>query len=595
MLHALLEYAEQAGIDAEPGFAPKRVRWLLQFSPKGEYQGLMPASDDKKGREFPKVPHLKFSGDTPMRQFLVDTAQYALLYGEDDPDEKLLRKHGFFLDLLRQAGEAEPVLVRIVEALEDPDKLAKMHEELDAATPKVKPSDNITFVEMSGDVPRILVLQDTWHDWWRGHWPTLFKKKGKKGKSNGEMRSLLTGELVEPAKTHPKVKGLGDVGGNVETTLVGFNLDAFCSYGLEQSANAAVRSDTAEAYAAALNQLIAGHSHRLAGAKVVYWYTHDVPPESDPVAKLFEGVDLGEAEVQEEPPTQKDASAIAQANRRAGKLLQAVESGKASDLDGLGECRYRALTLSGNAGRAVVRDWMEGSFEDLAANVKQWFEDLSIVNRHGDGLTPEPKFLAVLGAMVRDLKEVHAPLETALWKSAIAGLPIPYEAMARTLARVRMDVINGESPRHARLGLLKAYLIRKEITEMQARLNEHEHCPAYVCGRIMAVLADIQRAALGDVGAGVVQRYYAAASATPALVLGKLVRGAQTAHLPKIEGGLKVWFDQQLADLWNRLDQAPPATMSLEDQTLFAMGYYQQKAQRKKKADVEAADTTETK
>ena len=36
----------------------------------------------------------------------------------------------------------------------------------------------------------------------------------------------------------------------------------------------------------------------------------------------------------------------------------------------------------------------------------------------------------------------------------------------------------------------------------------------------MALLAAIQEVALGDVGAGVVQRYYAAASTTPALVLG---------------------------------------------------------------------------
>jgi CRISPR-associated protein Csd1 len=594
MLHALLEYAEQAGIDAEAGFAPKRVRWLLQFSEEGEYVGLMPASDEKKGREFAKVPHLKFSGDTPMRQFLVDTAQYAVLYGEEDPGEKLLRKHGFFLELLREASDSDPILGRIAETLTDADVLAEIHAALDAATPRVKPSDNVTFVEMTSDGPRILVEQSTWHDWWRQHFPTLFKKKGKKGKTAEEMRCLLSGQLVEPAKTHPKVKGLGDVGGNVETTLVGFNLDAFCSYGLKQSANAAVSTDTAETYAAALNQLIAEHSKRLAGAKVVYWYTHDVPPAADPVATLFNGVDFGEAEVQEEAPTEKDASSVAQANRRAADLLGAIDSGERADLN-LGDCRYRALTLGGNAGRAVVRDWMEGSFEQLTVNVKQWFEDLSIVSRHGDGLAPDPKFLAVLGAMVRDLKEVHPPLETALWKSAVAGLPIPHEAMARTLARVRMDVINGESPRHARLGLLKAYLNRKEIAEMQPELNEHEKHPAYLCGRIMAVLADIQRAALGDVGAGVVQRYYAAASATPALILGRLVRLAQTGHIPKIEGGLKVWFDQQLAELWNRLDQAPPATMSLEDQTLFAMGYYQQKAQRKKKTDVEAPDTTETK
>ncbi len=125
---------------------------------------------------------------------------------------------------------------------------------------------------------------------------------------------------------------------------------------------------------------------------------------------------------------------------------------------------------------------------------------------------------------------------------------------------------------------------------MEPHLNEHENHPAYICGRIMAVLADVQRAALGDVGAGVVQRYYAAASATPALILGRLVRLAQTGHLPKVEGGLRHWFDSRLADLWARLESSPPASLTLEEQTLFAMGYYQQKAQRKTTND-DAADT----
>jgi CRISPR-associated protein Csd1 len=588
MLHALLEYAQQAGIDAEAGFKSKRVRWLLQFSSEGKYLGLIPASDDRKGREFPKVPHLQFSGDTPMRQFLVDTAQYALLFGTDEPDEKLLRKHTFFLDLLRESGTDEPVLARIAETLTDPAVLEEIQKDLEAATPKAKPSDNVTFVEMADSGARILVEQATWHNWWRSHWPTLFKKKGKKTKAPAKMRSVLTGELVEPAKTHPKVKGLGDVGGNVETTLVGFNLDAFRSYGLKQSANAAVSTDTAEVYAAALNKLIAEKSRRLAGAKVVYWYTHQVPVK--PFAITLDGLEFeDEPDDQPEQPTKGQ---VLQSTSRVGRMLEAVLTGKSQDMTLPKDCRYRAMTLCGNAGRAVVRDWMEGSFEQLLANVRKWFDDLSIINRYGDGPAPDPKFLAVLGGLVRDLKEVHPPLESALFHAAITGGPIPYEAMSRALARVRIDVINGESPRHARLGLLKAYLIRKEIADMQPQLNEHEDSPAYLCGRIMAVLADIQRVALGDVGAGVVQRYYAAASATPALILGRLVRLAQTGHLPKIDGGLRVWFDRQLAELWARLSQSPPATMTLEEQTLFAMGYYQQKAKRRNAAD--ESDTPET-
>jgi len=118
---------------------------------------------------------------------------------------------------------------------------------------------------------------------------------------------------------------------------------------------------------------------------------------------------------------------------------------------------------------------------------------------------------------------------------------------------------------------------------MTTELNECETDPAYLCGRIMAVLARIQAEAMPEVAVGVVQRYYAAASATPAITLGRMVRTAQIAHLPKIKKdkkGLTIWFENQLVEIWNKLNQAPPRVLNLTEQTLFAMGYYHQKAKR---------------
>jgi CRISPR-associated protein Csd1 len=583
MLHELVDYARRKGIAGEAGFTAKAVRWLLNFTPDGQYLGLIDLTDRTSKRPRPRifanVPHLKFSGDTGMRQFLVDTAQYALLYGEDEPSAKLLSKHAYFLRLLRDAAEVEPILARIADALDDPAVRAAICRELADQSPKAKPSDNVTFAVVGPDQTRTLVEETTWHEWWRAHFPGLFPKRRKAG----AMRCLLSGELAEPCRTHPKIKGLGDVGGNVETTLIGFNLDAFCSYGLKQSSNAAVSSEMAEQYAACLNSLIADSSRRLAGAKVVYWYVGEraVPPEDDVVAELLAGLDFGEAEVQEdhaEAPKPTPQREEAQALSRAAQLLDAIRTGKRPDLR---NCRYCAMTLSGNAGRVVVRDWMQGQFQDLAENVKAWFADLSIIRRDGLGLAPRPKFLAVLGGLVRDLKELPAPLETALWRAAAMNQPIPYEAMARALARTRVDFIQDNPSRHARMGLLKAFLRRKELCPMEPQLNEQLHHPAYVCGRIMAALGAIQYKALGDVGAGVVQRYYAAASATPGLVLGRLVRLAQTGHLPKIEPvGLRRWYENQLAEVWGLLKQAPPRSLTLEEQTLFAMGFYHQKARR---------------
>jgi len=120
---------------------------------------------------------------------------------------------------------------------------------------------------------------------------------------------------------------------------------------------------------------------------------------------------------------------------------------------------------------------------------------------------------------------------------------------------------------------------------MKPYLNEEHPAPAYHCGRMMAVLAKLQQAALGDVGAGVVQRYYAAASATPALVLGRLVRGGQF-HLNKLDPGLAHWYEERLGSIAARLGDSVPQTLTLEEQSLFALGYYQQWVDlRTKKSD----------
>lgn len=112
---------------------------------------------------------------------------------------------------------------------------------------------------------------------------------------------------------------------------------------------------------------------------------------------------------------------------------------------------------------------------------------------------------------------------------------------------------------------------------MTAYLNPDHPAAAYHCGRLLAVLANLQRAALGDVGAGVVQRYYAAASQTPGLILGRLVSNARN-HLGKLDGRLAYWYENQIADVMSRLQDSAPRILDLEGQGLFALGYYQQLA-----------------
>ena len=65
----------------------------------------------------------------------------------------------------------------------------------------------------------------------------------------------------------------------------------------------------------------------------------------------------------------------------------------------------------------------------------------------------------------------------------------------------------------------------------------------------MAVLDDIQYSALGDVGADVVQKFYATASTAPALVVGRIVKMAQYPSR-QTKSGLAYYHEKTLAEIF---------------------------------------------
>ncbi len=578
MLGALVSYARSHDLVTEPGFAPKVIRWGLVCSQEGRFLQVLPLAQDPKspGVTFRKCPELSQPeikrGGPGCRHFLSDSADVVTLLTDGEPDAKLLAKHAYFTDLLRQAAKTLPVLASIAETLEDAGVLSEIRSQLEAR--KAKPTDKVTF-SVLGASPPYLVDSTVWHDWWRRFRRSLAPpRKAGEGDAAELVRCLASGDLVKPAPTHPKIAGLADVGGLAMGDVVAaFKQESFCSYGLSQAANAPVSEEVAAEYRASLNYLLKEESQRLVGIKVVHWFKNRVPREEDPLAFLD---DAGTVE--------------AGAQQRARELLRALQSGARPDLL---DNRYFILTLSGASGRVMVRDWIEGQFEELVRSIDHWFSDLSISRRDGNGLAPPPRLLAVLGALVRDLDDLPPSLQATMWHVAVRQDRIPRQAMARTLSRLKIDIVTDQPLNHARVGLLKAFLIREGDPAMKPYLNEDHPDPAYHCGRLIAMLATLQYRALGDVGAGVVQRYYAAASTTPALVLGKLVRTSQF-HLDKLERGLARWHEGRIADTFGRIEQAIPTTLSLERQTVFALGYYQQIAADRSHPKAAAAPADET-
>lgn len=586
MIDQLVKYAVQEQLVSEPGFKSQTIRWALDFTADGQsdwqYLGLLPIGGEE-GYVFPKSPeltqpeHMRLKGGS---KFLYETAAVVALFGNIQQKEGI--KHDFFVNLLRKVSEHIPELqlLAVANALDDANVLHKIQDDLKQN--KVKPTEKVT-LRVNG---RFVLEDPRWHPWWR-----RFRGELQAGGHRDTMICFATGEPVVPALTHPKVRGLADVGRLRESSLVGFDKDSFVSYGLEQSRNAAVSEEGAAAYRAALEHLLQSHCKRLAGTKVVYWYSHSLPSDvDDPLAFLFDS-DSNVAAF-------KERSAL----DRARNLLNYLDTGSAEATELRGNIFY-VLTVSGAGGRVMVRDWAVGSFEQLAQNVANWFDSLQIVRFDGGGPAPDPGFERVVTCLLplkppsqnyADWVSALSSVRTRLLDSALLGERLPADVLGRILFNHNRFLLSGRlseaisrgnagveiSTLHARMGLLKAYHIKnKGDIHMKVSLNKEHPSVAYQCGRLLAIYSRLQEAALGDVGAGVVQRFYAAACATPALVLARLDRTARF-HLNSLrETGLQRWYLDQLTEVWNRIPERPPRTLNLEDQSLFALGYYHQLAE----------------
>ena len=100
--------------------------------------------------------------------------------------------------------------------------------------------------------------------------------------------------------------------------------------------------------------------------------------------------------------------------------------------------------------------------------------------------------------------------------------------------------------------------------------------------------------ALGKVNATIRDRYFGAASATPASVFPLLMRGAQN-HMGKLRKGSKgAWLEREVEEIIDRLKPPLPRALPLEAQGRFVLGYYHQRkgqfADRAAASEIESAD-----
>lgn len=566
-LHALYDRLEHdSSYQIAPhGYSLQKITFRVVISPQGQLADIQDARIPVGGKLRPNPVRVlgstKPSGSGLNPCFLWDNSAYLLGYRSEDEDPgRTAKSFDAFrtLHLERQSAIDSRAFDAVCSFLSswDPASAGSYTALAEAA------ATGFGVFQIQGE--NAWVHQDPRIDeWWRG------QSGGDDAGVTGTC--LVTGQEQPLARLHGKIKGVAG-GQGAGAPLVGFNEDAFASFGKEQSYNAPVGEDAAFRYTTALNALLDGpmsRKHRLTlGDTTVAFWTERPTATEDILARFaIEGSGaLDDTASQDEGQRQKVAA-----------FLRALREGREryTELEGDAENSFFFLLgLSPNAGRVAVRFFHRGTVAELLENLRRHHRDIGNVPAPAAGKRPaDPEFAPtwlLLRQTAREARDIPPVLAGALLRSIVTGALYPEAFYSAVLRRIAADrIVN-----YPRACVLKGYLNRNLKKEVTMGLDPARPDPAYRLGRLFAALEKTQRDALDNLNKTIRDSFYSSASATPGSVFPRLLRTYQH-HLAKLEGGRKVNRERLVQDILEPLGRFP-AHFGLADQGLFAIGYYHQ-------------------
>jgi CRISPR-associated protein Csd1 len=553
-----------------PGSSRQKISFCIVLNPDGslnQFESLLEQEGPRRRAKSMIVPGQNKPGGLGFNPcWLWDNSEYLLGYTDDQT--RMERAQRAFeasraMHLALEAGIAHPSYTSVCAFLRNwsPDKGAEHPE----------------FGEMSSNFGVFRIAGATQYV----HQQITFSKAGSKTSEHDAipMICLVSGEMKPVSRLHePKIKGVAGAQ-SAGALLVSFNANAFTSYGKEQSYNAPVGQTIVFRYANALNQLLSMPERRvrLAGATIVYWADHHTLVE-DAFAFLFSG----ESADKDEPKPEEDQKRV----RQAKLLLSQLRSGTQNILPESDSTptRFFILGLSPNASRLSVRLWVEADANDMLRRLTEHVRDFAL---GGDEELPPPiwRIAQATGRAKSDPRgrfksydsdSVSPKLAGDLARSVLTGAAYPQSLLAAMVRRIYSD----GHIRFERVSAIKACLVRNtrhtsNPLEIPMELDQAKADVPYRCGRLFAILEKAQSSAGGELNSTIKDRYFSAASLTPALVFPRLFR-LNGHHLNKLETGSKIYYERLIGSVMT----APfefPRQLSLLDQGKFITGYFQQR------------------
>ncbi|MBE7504374.1 MAG: type I-C CRISPR-associated protein Cas8c/Csd1 [Verrucomicrobiales bacterium] len=590
MIAELIQVADTWTTGPLTGQEPRRqrsVHWFIDLDAHGNVLGLSPTAgqEEKRAKQFALPANYKLGSPNQFNwlpDFLSGPPNEIFpdgVMGTNSEGNKA--KQAKWLELVLRAGkelpnnEAVQGVVKFVERnpvfselplpeLADEDKKALL-KDLDGGT--------VTFsFRVNG---RLVFNQPDAKSWWA---------RQVQNQRNQIVGRLRLGQDAFLQDSGPLTDSSPTVFGNVP--LASFDKAPFWSYGLGNQ-TATFRLETAEKAAAALNALVNNQSFRFQleqfGKKqlfAVFWAVHRTSGQQF-TADFMQLLD------QPDPLAVRD-------------YLCGIWGKRPPEI---AMADFHVAILLKGTGRFSVRSWHTDTLGNADEHVRRYFEAIKLPD--DEEQSPALRDLAwVTIAKTKRQKTKPAPATyNALFESAWRGTPLPFDLLAATIERQRVELASGDPDTAefkarlaARTALVQLYFALKLnnplLTTSEMTINTKE--TAILCGRLLALFDKIHDAAHdGKSASSPANRLYGAASATPALVFPRLCHLARY-HLQRIGGGwahnLEFGVPKEkrmdgvledfegLAAVVARLKEAAggdfPRILSLEDQGRFALGFY---------------------
>jgi CRISPR-associated protein Cas8c/Csd1 subtype I-C len=599
MLAELVRYADGIPLTGREPFRQRPVHWFIELDEAGDLRGFTPTTaastarksgsvGEKRGKRF-SVPANYLLGSPndsnwqpdflsgPAEEIspagvdgnqifrLRDVINERKKLGKKHPDRNRLRKLGLWRRLIFRCQRELPA-----------------NPTIGAVASFIRNARQLDFQKLplseTGDARERLL-----EEFRKGNETISFRVAGKIAFQDADLKKWWE-EKVFPAIHEKETGGFVAIGadafqpgtgrltasspcvfGNVP--LVSFNNAPFASFGLAEE-TACLRLDTVEKAAAALNVLRQDEntSLTLGDETAIFWAVQGDRSVDCSFVALLEAA---------------DPLAVAD-------YLKSVWGGVPRELD---QARFHVAILLEGTGRFSVRAWNSGYLGDVDRKLRDYFEAIRLP--FGNPVNLGAMARATIPKTKKDSStKPGKPTYNAIFEAAWRGTPLPSRLLESTVTRQCLELAKGraeddkgefESRLRARTALAKLYFKTNGNDIMNEQTHDSQNHPAYLCGRVLALMDRIHNAAHGkSTVSSPAGRYYGSASSTPALVFPRLCKLARI-HIEKIEN--KRWaasLDRDLSALISKFSSQAswPRTLPLEDQGRFAIGFYYERSLR---------------